>query len=731
MELLKGLNEKQKEAVLCCDRPLLILAGAGSGKTKVLTTKIAYIIENNLASKYEILAITFTNKAATEMKDRVSRLLKEDVSSLWIGTFHSICTRILRREISHIGYSNNFTIYDRTDQQSLVKEILKEKAIEVKSFQINGFLAAVSNAKNSGEGKFYIEDFYSNIPSARKYGEIYESYIQKMKEYNALDFDDLILKTLELFKENKDIAEKYSDRFKYVFVDEYQDTNKTQYELVRYFSKSHGNVCVVGDGDQSIYGWRGADISNILNFEKDFKKSDIVLLEENYRSTKNILDVANKVIKNNENRKDKALWTSKKGGDEVIYKRVSSDYEEASMVINWIEHMRYNDYKFDDMAILYRTNAQSRLFEEALMKAGINYHVVGGLKFYDRKEIKDLISYLKIIVNPSDNIALKRIINVPKRSIGNVTVNKIETAANNMSLSIYDYLLHGDIESMPVKTSKNLIKFRDIIENLKVEKENMPLTEFVEYTLEKTGYLHSLEESTLREDKTRIENLGAFISAIGDYETMTENATLEDYLSSVSLLSDVDKTEESSGVSLMTMHAAKGLEYKVVFLTGMEEGLFPSERSISERDGLEEERRLCYVGVTRAEEKLFITSSKTRRVFGRTTANKESRFIKEMQDTIKNESVKEDVEVNFRESYGESVENMKEDLKKNLLGTKKEPKSINKEQFQMSDKVKHKAFGIGTIISIKDESEGDEVIIAFDSKGVKKFKKSLAPITKA
>lgn len=731
MELLKGLNERQKEAVLCCDRPLLILAGAGSGKTKVLTTKIAYIIEENLASKYEILAITFTNKAATEMKDRVSKLLGEDVDSLWIGTFHSICTRILRREISHIGYSNNFTIYDRTDQQSLVKEILREKNIEVKSFQINAFLSAVSSAKNIGEGRSYIDDIYKYNPATRQYGELFDSYIKKCEEYNALDFDDLILKTLELFNSNSEVKKKYSERFKYVFVDEYQDTNKSQYDLVRSFAQTHENICVVGDGDQSIYGWRGADISNILDFEKDFKNSKIVLLEENYRSTKNILEVANKVIKNNENRKDKALWTSKEGGDEVIYKRVESDYEEATVITNWIEHMRYNHYKFDDMAILYRTNAQSRLFEEALMRAGISYHVVGGLKFYDRKEIKDLIAYLKVVVNPSDNISLKRIINLPKRSIGDVTVSKIEKGANDENISIYDYIQRDNIEVLSVKTNKNVTVFRDIIENLKKEKDNMKLTDFVEYALEETGYLKSLENSNLREDKTRIENLGAFLSAIGDYENMTENPTLEDYLASVSLLSDVDKTDDSKGVSLMTMHAAKGLEYKIVFLTGMEEKIFPSERAVEERDGLEEERRLCYVGVTRAEEKLFITSSKTRRMFGRTTANKESRFIEEMDNTIKNETVKDEVEFNFRESYGDSVESMKKDLKKNLLGIKKEPKKVNNEQFQMGDKVKHKAFGIGTIISIKDEDEGDEVTIAFDNKGIKKFKKSLAPITKA
>ncbi len=729
---LNQLNDRQRQAVLTTEGPVLVLAGAGSGKTKVLTTRIAYLMEQKLANRYEIVAITFTNKAASEMKDRVSKLLNADVSDMWIGTFHSICTRILRRDITHIGYNSSFTIYDREDQKSLVKEILKEKNIETKSFQFNSFLSIVSQAKNLGEGRDYIEANYGDNPTTRFYGEFYEEYIHKCEFYNALDFDDIIIKTLELFDKNPDIRKKYSDRFKYVFVDEYQDTNKSQYELMQTFGKTYGNVCVVGDADQSIYGWRGADISNILNFEKDFPGAKVIKLEENYRSTQKILNVANQVIENNEGRKEKSLWTSKGEGSDIPFLYLPGDREESLQVVQWIEHMHYEGYHFSDMAILYRTNAQSRGFEEMLLREGVPYKVIGGLKFYDRMEIKDTIAYLKTIINPNDNISVKRIINKPKRGIGQATVDKLENFANNYGISIYDFLFEEELKSIGTRSLKKLEEFRNMITDMKSNIEKFKVSEFVEYVLERSGYLKELEKSNLREDQTRIENIGSFINAIVDYEENTEEPSLEDYLASVSLLSDVDKTEENeAGVSLMTIHAAKGLEYKVVFVTGLEDGLFPSGRSIDEREGLEEERRLCYVAVTRAEERLFLTGAQMRRVFGETKMTVPSRFIKEMGGTIVEEETKETTEINFRESYGDSVSTMKASVRDNLLGAKtakKVDQDLADEEFKAGDRVVHKKFGEGMVVSVTEREGGDELVISFEKKGIKKLNKNLAPI---
>ncbi|WP_300410919.1 UvrD-helicase domain-containing protein [Lagierella sp.] len=728
-ELIKGLNDKQREAVVTTQGPLLILAGAGSGKTRVLTTRIAHILNEGLCERWEVLAFTFTNKAAAEMKTRVEKILKDDVSSMWIGTFHSICVRILRREISALGYTNNFTIYDRADQQSLIKEILKEKGIGTKDFPISACLNAISEAKNLGEGKEYLDDIYGYHPIYKIFGEVYEEYERKKKLYNSLDFDDLILKTLVLFRENEDIRSKYERKFKYVFVDEYQDTNKPQYELIKYFSKGYGNICAVGDADQSIYGWRGADISNILNFEKDFKEAKIILLEQNYRSTKNILHVANKVIKNNFERKDKNLWTDNESGERVLYKELDSDSEEAVEVTNTIEHLKYKGYKFEDMAILYRTNAQSRAFEEALMREGINYRVVGGLKFYDRREIKDLIAYLKIFVNPDDDVALKRIINLPRRGIGDTTLDKLSNLALSRNTSIYRIISETAIDGITGRTKSKLLEFTYMMENTKKAMEDMSVTDFVNHVLDRSGYLKMLEDSKLREDKTRIENLSAFISSITDYEASADNPSLEDYLATVTLLSDVDKTDDSStGVSLMTIHAAKGLEYKVVFLTGLEEGLFPSERSIEE-DRLEEERRLCYVALTRAEEKLYLTSCSSRRVFGKYVMHKPSRFIEEMGDALEEEkSASYQYTDNFRESFASSAETMAKDLRESFKKPVSNKKTLEGIQLQIGNKVKHKIFGVGTIVSITEKNDGDELIITFDNKGIKRLNKNLAPL---
>mgnify|MGYP001007721298 CR=1 FL=1 len=747
MDFIKGLNDKQKEAVYYGDGPLLILAGAGSGKTRVLTHRIAYLIEERGVFPGNILAITFTNKAANEMKGRVGKLLHGKAEDVWMGTFHSICVRILRMFINRLGYDRNFIIYDTDDQKTLVKECIKEKNLNKDTYKEKSIISIISSQKNLMlTPDAYINENYGDF-YCRNVGEIYAFYQEKLKKNNALDFDDLILKTIELLKKDKDALEYCQKKFKYIFVDEYQDTNKAQYVLIRLLSGKYKNVCVVGDDDQSIYGWRGADIRNILDFEKDFPNTKIIKLEQNYRSTKNILDVANSIIKNNRERKDKKLWTTNGEGTPTTIYTAFDEMDEGNFVADKIRSLvDTGEYNLSDFAILYRTNAQSRAFEEVFMRKDIPYRIVGGLKFYARKEVKDIIAYLRLIQNPADDVSLRRIINIPKRGIGLSTIAKIEKYIAQTGESIYSALL--DVEDIPGLSQRaitNLKSFTEMINKFIAMKEVMELKDFIEEVVYSTGYIKELEEEDNIESTSRIENIKEFISVAVDYETHSEEATLEDFLATVSLLSDVDKTEKNGDtVTLMTVHSAKGLEYPVVFVVGMEEGLFPIRRALDGgSDELEEERRLCYVAVTRAQKLLYITFATVRTIYGNTSYSIPSSFLKEIpeelviRDDKKRKFTAEPKEQKWRsKAQGVVVKEYKKGntvLKKmlenrNVERDKKNKFIENKSKIKIGSKVKHKMWGIGTVVQLK-EKEGDmEILVAFPEKGLKKLLLSVAPV---
>lgn len=727
----EGLNEKQKQAVLHKNGPLLVLAGAGSGKTRVLTTSIANLIENENIDPRNIVAITFTNKAANEMKDRIANLLNMDVSHLWIGTFHSICARILRMNIEKLGYTSNFTIYDTNDQRTLIKEIINELGYkdDISPRSAQNLISSLKNKSISPKEFLTIDGYYQN---QNEYYEIYKLYEKRKFEYNALDFDDLIEKVLDLFSKDKESLEYYQHKFSYVYVDEYQDTNTSQYELIKYFAGFYNNVVVVGDADQSIYSFRGADINNILSFEKDFKDAKVIKLEQNYRSTSNILNTANSLIINNTQRKDKNLWTANDDGAEVVYKNNSVESEESKFVVDEIKKLKNEGYSLDDIAILYRTNAQSRPFEEAMMKNLIDYKVVGGLKFYDRKEIKDLVSYLKIIVNPKDDVALKRIINEPKRGIGDKSVEQMAniSSSNNISIlelirnPLYDYLLSDRLKKLANKFYNPLIELFENVDKYKI-------TDLINETLEKSGYLRALETSYSVEDRSRIDNINEFISAASEYEENNPEDTIYDYLENLSLISDLDKTEDSDqSVYLMTMHAAKGLEFPVVFIVGLDEGLFPGKRSIDEGN-IEEERRLFYVGITRAREKLYLTSSEVRRAYGKPVYYKPSRFVDEIRENIselENKSFTSFTSKSYERSSNEDY--MREKTRQSVLNTKVKARDKDEETYKIGDKVMHSKWGEGMIVQVKESSDGNELVVAFDKKGLKKLNQDYAPITK-
>ena len=734
MDFLAGLNDRQREAVLHTEGPLLIMAGAGSGKTKVVTHKIAYLIEEKNIYPGNILAITFTNKAAAEMKTRVADLLNIEVDHMWMGTFHSICVRILRRDIDKIGYDRSFTIYDRDDQITLIKECIKEVNVDKDLYKESSLLARISDLKDKQvDPDTYINVNYKDFRE-RNIGEIYALYQKKLKSYNALDFDDLLIKAVELLDQNSGILDYYQKKFKYIFVDEYQDTNKIQYKFVKLLSKWHGNVCVVGDSSQSIYSWRGADISNILDFEKDFPGAKVVLLEQNYRSTQSILNVANQVIKNNNESKKKNLWTDNDDGDTVIYESCEYSEEEAFFVAKKIHEFIYKGYKPSDIAILYRTNVQSRTFEEVFMTEHLPYKIVGGLKFYDRKEVKDLIAYLKFLQNPNDNISLKRIINTPKRGIGASTINKIEEFAANTGDSIYGVILSvEDIPGLSGRAINSIKPFVELMNRFMAMKEIMGIKDFVEEVINSSGYIAELEKEDTIESRTRIENIKDFLSVALTFEEKNEGANMEDFLASISLLSDVDKTVETDNlITLMTVHSAKGLEYPIVFLVGMEEGLFPISRSFDSESDLEEERRLCYVAVTRAEKHLIITNAQRRTIYGNTNYTMPSRFIDEMGDTIERKITKKiinNIRKEMESNPEEKLLNIVDYNKSNFVG----PKIIRNENknldIDVGTKVKHKKWGTGIVAMVKEREDGDkELTIAFDKEGLKKLLQSIAPI---
>ena len=759
--LIEGLNDKQKEAVLATEGPCLVIAGAGSGKTKVLTHKIAYLLSEKNVKPWNILSITFTNKAANEMKQRVEKLVGEASQEMWLGTFHSICVRILRRFIDRIGFDTTFLIFDSTDQRTLVKECIKSIGLDDKLFTDRSVLSEISNGKNDMlEPKAY-QVKYNGDFRKEKIGEVYELYQKKLKENNALDFDDIINYTIKILTENPDVLEYYTEKFKYVLVDKYQDTNKAQFMLVSILASKYGNITVVGDNDQGIYSFRGADITNILNFEKDFPGSKIVKLEQNYRCTGNILKAANAVIKNNENKYDKKLWTENEEGKLPCIYKAEDEYDEASYIVKQINMLKMEEYlKLSDFVILYRMNSQSRAIEDIFRRENIPYKIIGGLKFYERKEIKDIIAYLRLIFNTSDNLSLKRIINEPKRGIGKTSLDNIQDISDKTGKSMYEIIKYAEQYELN-RVKANSIQFVEVIEELRKQVNQIPISELIKLTLNKTGYVKALENENTIEAESRIQNLEEFLTVAIEFEEQMAENTLAEFLESISLTSDIDNMEESEDtVTLMTLHSAKGLEFPVVFLVGMEEGIFPGYKSIGEIKELEEERRLFYVGITRAMQYLYLTCAKRRTIFGSTSYNQMSRFLKEIPkdlldgyEEIDNEDNNSFKDSNYGWEYGtnyagkvktykfDNVEKIPEVKEKvgafqfrtaesflNSLNKKASDRQVDITKYKEGQRIYHKKFGEGTINKIEQEGEDYKLDIQFDKVGHKRLMAKFAEL---
>lgn len=724
--LVKNMNAEQSEAVRTTEGPLLIMAGAGSGKTRVLTHRIAYLLDEKDVSPYNILAITFTNKAAKEMKARVEQLVGDEAQVIWMSTFHSMCVRILRRDADRIGIERNFTIIDPTDQKSVIKDVLKNENIDSKRFEPRMFIGAISNLKNElktpEDAQKEANDYHSQMVAT-----VYKGYQRQLSRNEALDFDDLIMTTINLFERVPEALEYYQNKFQYIHVDEYQDTNKAQYTLIKLLANKFKNLCVVGDSDQSIYGWRGADIQNILSFEEDYPDAKTIFLEQNYRSTKTILNAANEVIKNNTERKPKGLWTANTGGDKINYYEATTERDEAEYVVREIMKHQRNGKKYSDMAILYRTNAQSRVLEETFMKSNIPYTMVGGQKFYDRKEIKDLLSYLRVIANSNDDISLQRIINVPKRGVGPSSVEKIQTYAVQNNISMFDALGEVDFIGLSKKVTQECIAFYEMIQNLIKEQEFLEISEIVEEVLVKSGYRDMLDREQTLESRSRLENLDEFMSVPKDYEENTplEEQSLINFLTDLSLVADIDEADTESGVTLMTMHSAKGLEFPIVFIMGMEESLFPHIRAIKSDDDheMEEERRICYVAITRAEETLYITNATTRMLFGRSQSNMPSRFLKE---------IPEDLMESHSGSKRQTIQPKAKPTQKRGFSkrTTSSKKQVTSSDWKVGDKVTHKAWGEGMVSNVNEKNGSVELDIIFKSEGPKRLLAQFAPIEK-
>ncbi|VED27195.1 DNA helicase PcrA [Staphylococcus warneri] len=724
--LVKNMNAEQSKAVRTTEGPLLIMAGAGSGKTRVLTHRIAYLLDEKDVSPYNILAITFTNKAAKEMKARVEQLVGEEAQVIWMSTFHSMCVRILRRDADRIGIERNFTIIDPTDQKSVIKDVLKNENIDSKRFEPRMFIGAISNLKNElktpEDAQKEANDYHSQMVAT-----VYKGYQRQLSRNEALDFDDLIMTTINLFERVPEALEYYQNKFQYIHVDEYQDTNKAQYTLIKLLANKFKNLCVVGDSDQSIYGWRGADIQNILSFEEDYPDAKTIFLEQNYRSTKTILNAANEVIKNNTERKPKGLWTANTGGDKINYYEATTERDEAEYVVREIMKHQCNGKKYSDMAILYRTNAQSRVLEETFMKSNIPYTMVGGQKFYDRKEIKDLLSYLRVIANSNDDISLQRIINVPKRGVGPSSVEKIQTYAVQNNISMFDALGEVDFIGLSKKVTQECIAFYEMIQNLIKEQEFLEISEIVEEVLVKSGYRDMLDREQTLESRSRLENLDEFMSVPKDYEENTplEEQSLINFLTDLSLVADIDEADTESGVTLMTMHSAKGLEFPIVFIMGMEESLFPHIRAIKSDDDheMEEERRICYVAITRAEETLYITNATTRMLFGRSQSNMPSRFLKE---------IPEDLMESHSGSKRQTIQPKAKPTQKRGFSkrTTSSKKQVTSSDWKVGDKVTHKAWGEGMVSNVNEKNGSAELDIIFKSEGPKRLLAQFAPIEK-
>ena len=766
--LLTGMNDKQAEAVQTTEGPLLIMAGAGSGKTRVLTHRIAYLIDEKMINPWNILAITFTNKAAREMRER-AMALNPATSETLIATFHSMCVRILRREADHIGYNRNFTIVDPGEQRTLMKRILKNLNLDPKKWNERAILGTISNAKNDLLDEVAYEhqagDMYTQIVS-----KCYKAYQEELRRSEAMDFDDLIMMTLRLFDKNPDVLAYYQQRYQYIHVDEYQDTNHAQYQLVKLLASRFKNICVVGDADQSIYGWRGADMQNILDFEKDYPEAKVVLLEENYRSTKKILQAANDVIKNNRNRRPKKLWTQNDEGEQIVYYRANDERDEAVFVASTIDNIVREKVKnFKDFAVLYRTNAQSRTIEEALLKSNIPYTMVGGTKFYSRKEIRDVISYLNLIANTSDNISFERVVNEPKRGVGPGTLEKLRNFAYEQNMSLLDASANIMLSPIKGKAAQGVYDFANMILNLRDQLDGLSITDTVEAILDKSGYLDALSMQQTLESQSRIENIEEFMSVTKNFDETNTDGTEDEtgidrlgrFLNDLALIADTDDGEaEAAEVTLMTLHAAKGLEFPVVFLIGMEEGVFPLSRASEEPDELEEERRLAYVGITRAEEILFLTNANTRTLFGKTGYNRPSRFLREISDDLlqyqglarpANSSfgVRFTKEEPIQFGQGMSLQQALQTRKANaqpqkhtggaqpfskatggLPFSKASDSGNSATDWEIGDIAHHKKWGDGTVLEVAGSGKTQELKIKFPEVGLKKVLASVAPIVK-
>ena len=740
-----GLNKKQKEAVVTTEGPLLIMAGAGSGKTRVLTHRIAYLIHEKQVNPWNILAITFTNKAASEMKMRVSNLVEDGGDDVWVSTFHSMCVRILRREIDRIGYSSQFTIAGSSEQNTLMKRVLKKLNLDTKKFPPRAILSEVSNAKNELINEKDYEQNASNYWQ-KTVAKCYNEYQKELRLSETVDFDDLIMLTVRLFEEHPDILSFYQNKFQYIHVDEYQDTNHAQYRLVNLLGQRFENVCVVGDADQSIYGWRGADMQNILDFEKDYPKAKTILLEQNYRSTKNILQAANTVIQNNVNRKEKKLWTDNTAGEKISVYFASDEYAETNYVADQIEKiMRENpSMSYNDFAILYRTNAMSRVMEETLIKRNLPFQMIGGTGYYERKEILDLMAYLTLIVNPADNLSFRRIVNEPKRGIGNATINKLTEIAEINGMSLYEAALNAKDTHLSKRAANKLEEFAFMIRDFRKMTEFLTITDLVETVLDKIGYIDLLKRENTLEAETRIENLEEFYSVTQTFDQSdSEDKSLLAFLTDLSLIAPTDDIEEeSSEITLMTLHSAKGLEFPVVFIIGVEKNIFPLIRQDSTEEDLEEERRLAYVGITRAEEKLFLINASSRLLYGRRQYNPTSPFIEELDEAVIEIERKEGLPTYMTGDYSSSfkrrttltpTQKKKRDaVKPSRTSKRRQSTGSGAETYDwaIGDKASHKKWGIGTVVQIKGEKENLQLDIAFPNEGIKHLLATFAPIEK-
>lgn len=732
-ELVKGMNPEQAEAVKHTDGPLLIMAGAGSGKTRVLTHRVAYLMAAKQVAPWNILAITFTNKAAREMKDRIARLVGGVAEDIWISTFHSMCVRILRRDIDRIRYDRSFSILDASDQLTAIKQVLKELNLDPKKYEPRTLLGMISNHKNELRTAKDAAALVGSNPYERIISDVYTAYEKKLKQNNVLDFDDLIMKTIHLFQEAPDVLAFYQKKFKYIHVDEYQDTNRAQYTLVKLLAQAHENLCVVGDSDQSIYRWRGADIANILTFEKDYPSAHVILLEQNYRSTKRILEAANSVIQNNASRKEKNLWTENDEGEKLLLHVASDDRDEAFFIMNQMKELKMEGMDYGQMAVLYRTNAQSRGLEEMLLKSNIPYKMVGGTKFYERKEIKDVLAYLRLIANPDEDISFVRVVNEPKRGIGAATIDKLADFADMQGVSLMDAIRDIELSGIAPRTATKLADFRQMMMDLRQMADYLSISELVEEVLKKTGYEEMLKIEKTLEAESRLENLQEFLSVAQNFEKESDEQTLVAFLTDLTLVSDLDsldEVDESHQVTLMTLHSAKGLEFPVVFLIGMEEGLFPHSRALNDEEEMEEERRLAYVGITRAEKRLYLTRAQSRMLYGRFQNNPESRFLHELPETLLERSGKarKPMPWNPVESPGKLPVNGFSSKPKPKLAQSSGAETVG---WNVGDKANHKKWGQGTVVQTRGEGDQLEVDIAFPEVGIKRLLAKFAPIEKA